>query len=97
MKKYRAKIKKNKVKYEAVKAKDPTRYYSKKAKADRNELSYFRTQTKLHQWKCRDSASCWNSWFDADKLKTDGIYMKLMNYWKKRMTKFIWVDLHLVN
>ena len=44
MKKYREKIKKDKVKYEAVKAKDRVRYNSKKQKLTGASLAEFRTK-----------------------------------------------------
>ncbi|CAF3241381.1 unnamed protein product [Rotaria sp. Silwood2] len=54
IKKYREKIKKDKVKYEAVKAKDRIRYNSKKQKLTRASLAEFRTENKLRQQKYRE-------------------------------------------
>jgi hypothetical protein len=55
MKKYREKIKKDKVKYEAMKAKDRVRYNSKKQKLTGASLAKFRTEVKLRQKKCREN------------------------------------------
>ena len=55
MKKYREKIKKDKVKYEAVKAKDRVRYNLKKQKLTGASLDKFRTERKLHQQKYRQN------------------------------------------
>ena len=53
MKKYRKKIKKDKAKYEAMKAKDCLRYHSKKEKLTETNLAKFRAANKLRQQKCR--------------------------------------------
>ena len=55
MKKYREKIKKDKVKYEAVKAKDRVRYNSKKQKLTGASLAEFRTKNKLRKQKSREN------------------------------------------
>ena len=46
MKKYREKIKKDKAKYEAMKAKDRFRYHSKKEKLTETNLDKFRAANK---------------------------------------------------
>ena len=55
MKKYREKIKKDKVKYEAVKAKDRVRYNSKKQKLTGASLAEFCVKNKLRQQKYREN------------------------------------------
>ncbi|CAF4073123.1 unnamed protein product, partial [Rotaria sp. Silwood2] len=54
IKKYREKIKKDKVKYEAVKAKDRIRFNSKKQKLTGASLAKFRIENKLRQQKYRE-------------------------------------------
>ena len=65
VKKYREKIKKDKVKHEAAKAKDRTRYRSKKQKLTVASMAKFRTETKLRQQKCRENTG-WLKSFESD-------------------------------
>ncbi|CAF1021678.1 unnamed protein product [Adineta ricciae] len=55
MKKYREKLKQNKVKREEVKAKSRHRYQSKKAKLTGASLAKFRNNNKIRQQKCREN------------------------------------------
>ncbi|CAF2753011.1 unnamed protein product [Rotaria sp. Silwood2] len=54
MKKYRGKIKKDKAKYEAVKAKDRICYNSRKQKLTGASLAKFRTENKFRQQKYQE-------------------------------------------
>ena len=55
MKTYRAKLKKDKTKYEAVKEKARARNNSIRAKLSGANLQEFRKKARLHQRKCREN------------------------------------------